>query len=254
MNIQQTTQMTSSVLEHVLTFQEFTNHFGTYHRNIYVPCSAANTSVVEVFDQEGTMIIHVDAHDLMVRLLQDIHLTAHMADVDFYHMNPKADLAILFRARPNMDAIVAQMESKGFLICDNRTGNAQRAKLHSDLLYLGAIDIEESNGQKRACFEARSLRLCEYWMPVETDRELVAQDPNGRIRASVDIYASKCPGTLLERYTWLYRLAKAATETDFGPELYEGFPLADTADPTSKLLPIPFKRGTPETVHIFRKK
>lgn len=234
---------------HAEQLRLFSEKFGDGHSVIYHPCCHTDIAPSLVFSE--ARIIYVDCDpDVMAifALRQDLEFIR--ADALRYDPRVPLDVVILMNASAGMDVGCHRLNLGGYFICTERFGLA--AIMHRDerFQHVAAID---SDGKR---LEESSKPLAEYFQTVETDRELCDRYPTGGfgvlriVRLYSQHYGVSADGSLLARYILLYDRAKRAM-VEFGDP--HGPVFADPTDTSSLLWPLPHRRGSSDTMHVFRK-
>lgn len=234
---------------HAEQLRLFSEKFGDLHSVIYHPCCHTDIAPSLVFPE--ARVIYVDC-DPEVAAIFASHQDFEFVCANASRHDPKIplDIVILMNASAGMDVGCHRLNQGGYFICTERFGLALNMYRDERFQHVAAID---PSGE---VFEESSKALAEYFQTVETDQELLDRYPAGGfgLQRNLHLYSQRynvsADGSLLARYILLYDRAKQAMVELGDPH---GPVFADLTDTSSLLWPLPHKRGSSDTMHVFRK-
>lgn len=234
---------------HAEQLRLFSEKFGDCHSVIYHPCCHTDIAPSLVFPEARVIYVDCDP-DVVATFTLRPDLEFVHADALRYDPKVPLDIVVLMNASAGMDVGCHRLNLGGYFICTERFGLA--ANMHRDERFQHVAAISP-NGED---FEESSKALAEYFQTVETDQELVDRYPAGGfgLQRNLHLYSQhynvSVEGSLLNRYIDLYVRAKHAMAKLGDPN---GPVFGDPTDTSSLLWPLPYKRGSSDTMHAFRK-
>jgi hypothetical protein len=154
-------------IEHLRIFNET---FKKSLENIYYPSSGSDYSPSIVF--HWNKIIYADGSVFSMRALWEMWCTTYNEDVTIFDTKAlisEIHLLLLFNPNIRYSEIEKNLNLKGYILCNNRHGNATELKQRSDFKLIWVIRSHTKNTQ--LFFDTENLD--HFWEEVENEEELI---------------------------------------------------------------------------------
>jgi hypothetical protein len=228
---------------------------------VYYPGSSTDISASKAFP--ASHVSYVDRDPKAIELLRVNGYRAAFADANRATLKGAVDVILIFNSGIYPGHVCEFLRKGGCLFCNNDRLTAVQARLVEDLDHVASVRNEAG----KTVVDEDENHLWEYWQYIDTEEEFARADVTGTMRDAVQRFMKR-NGDYLQQYRELYarsipdsirrELSAMPDPPNYGssgysPQTYHGPVFADPKDRTSRLQPLPMKRGDADTVFVFRK-